>query len=83
MKLRITAYLLFPGISEIYSGEPAWHRVKVSGGKIKAVIARSTVPAGYSAKCITHLEYSLKDFLLVISRAQLKLTNPPNEQPKR
>jgi hypothetical protein len=62
MKLRITAYWLFPGISEIYFGEAARPRAKNSGGSRIPVIARSTVCAGFSAKCITYLEYSLKDF---------------------
>jgi hypothetical protein len=56
MKLHITVYWLFLGISEIYSGEAARPRAKNSGGSKIPVIARSTVCAGFSAACITYLE---------------------------
>ena len=82
MKLRITAYWLFPGISEIYSGEAARPRAKISGVRMIAVIARSAVSAGFSAKRTTSLSKFSRIFTLDLSRP-LKLTTLPNEQPKR
>jgi hypothetical protein len=62
MKLRITAYLLYLGISEIYSGEAKGPRVDISGGRMIAVIARSTVSAGFSANRTTPLSKALRMF---------------------
>ena len=76
MILRITAYLLFQGISEIYSGEAKWPRVKISGGSMIRYAPDSlqnAPPPWIKSQGFVTRDLSLK----------LKLTTLPNEQPKR